>query len=107
MKKTLLALGALLLASTPLAAETLISNVNGIQVGADGKLQHFSSLLIGDDGRVETLINAPHPRVKRYDQLIDGQGKTLLPGFIDAHGHVMDLGFAALHLNLTGTSSLA
>ena len=27
--------------------------------------------------------------------------------FIDAHGHVMDLGFAALHLDLTGSTSLA
>ena len=28
------------------------------------------------------------------------------PGLIDAHGHVMDLGFAALRLDLAGTSSL-
>ena len=106
MKKTLLALAAALLASSA-PAEILISNVNGIQVGADGKLQHFGALLIDDEGRVESVINAPHPRVKRYDKLIDGDGKTLLPGFVDAHGHVMDLGFAALRLDLTGASSLA
>ena len=105
MKKSVVALALALLASSA-SGETLISNVNGIQVGADGRLQHFSSLLIDDSGRVESVISAPHPRVKRYDRLIDGEGKTLLPGFIDAHGHVMDLGFAALHLNLTGTSSL-
>ena len=98
---------AALLLSTSAPAETLISNVNGIQVGPDGKLQHFGALLIDDSGRVESVIKMPTPRVKRYDQLIDGQGKTLLPGFIDAHGHVMDLGFAALRLDLTGTSSLA
>jgi hypothetical protein len=106
MNKTFVALAVALFASSA-SGETLISNVNGIQVGSDGKLQHFSSLLIDDNGRVETLISAPHPRVKRYNRLIDGEGRTLLPGFIDAHGHVMDLGFAALHLNLAGTSSLA
>ena len=105
MKTPLLALaGALLATSAP--AKTLISNVNGIQVGSDGKLQHFGSLLIDDNGRVEAVIKTAHPRVNRYDRLVDGQGKTLLPGFIDAHGHVMDLGFAALHLDLTGTTSL-
>ncbi|HEX8841542.1 MAG TPA: amidohydrolase family protein [Sphingomicrobium sp.] len=105
MRKSLIALAALL--ASPATAEILISNVNGIQVGADGKLQHFGALLIDDNGRVESVIKMPTPRVKRYDRLIDGQGKTLLPGLIDAHGHVTDLGFAALHLNLTGTSSLA
>ena len=52
MKKTLLALAAALLASSA-PAEILISNVNGIQVGAEGKLQHFGALLIDDEGRVE------------------------------------------------------
>ena len=104
--RTLLAIAAALLASSA-PAETLVSNINGIQVGPDGKLQHFGALLIDDNGRVESVIKSPHPRVKRYDRLIDGEGKTLLPGFIDAHGHVMDLGFAALHLDLTATNSLA
>ena len=106
MRKPLFALAAALLASTAGSAEILISNVNGIQVGPDGKLQHFGALLIDDNGRVESVIKFPTPRVKRYDQAIDGQGRTLLPGLIDAHGHVTDLGFSALHLNLVGTSSL-
>jgi predicted amidohydrolase YtcJ len=38
---------------------------------------------------------------------VDGGGRTLLPGLIDAHGHVMALGFGALQLDLTGTTSLA
>ncbi|MFL6742401.1 MAG: amidohydrolase, partial [Sphingomicrobium sp.] len=105
MHKPLLLLAGLL-ASTSAAAEILISNVNGIQVGPDGKLQHFGALLIDDNGRVESVIKMPTPRVKRYDRLIDGQGKTLLPGLIDAHGHVLGLGFSALQLDLVGTSSL-
>ena len=107
MRTLLLALTAALLTSTAAPAETLISNVNGIQVGPDGTLQHFGALLIDDNGRVESVIKMPTPRVKRYDQLIDGHGRTLMPGLIDAHGHVIDLGFYALRLNVTGTASLA
>ena len=39
-------------------------------------------------------------------QLVDGHGKTLLPGLIDAHGHVFDLGFEAVEIQLTDTHSL-
>jgi predicted amidohydrolase YtcJ len=105
MRKSFLALAALLLAS-PALADTLVSNVNGIQIGADGKLQHFGSFLIGDDGRVKQVTAYPTPRLARVDHIINGEGRTVLPGLIDAHGHVTDLGFAALHLNLVGTSSI-
>ena len=50
MRKLLIALSALPI-STAAPAEILISNVNGIQVGPDGALQHFGSLLIDDNGR--------------------------------------------------------
>jgi predicted amidohydrolase YtcJ len=106
MHKPLLALAAALLSSSALA-DTLVSNVNGIQVGADGKLQHFGSLLIGDDGRVKQVMANPTPRLSRFDRMINGDGRTLLPGLIDAHGHVLDLGTAVMIVQLTGTSSVA
>jgi predicted amidohydrolase YtcJ len=105
MNKTILALTAALLAS-PAWADTLIDNVNGVQVDSAGKLQHFNAVLVGDDGKVARLLSPGEARPKAA-ATINEQGRTLLPGFIDAHGHVMDLGFAALHLNLTGTSSPA
>jgi predicted amidohydrolase YtcJ len=104
MRKSLLALAAALLAS-PTLADTLVTNANGIQVGPNGKLQHFTGLLIGDDGRIEEVLNGPPPAVG-YPHIIDAGGKTLLPGLIDSHGHVIDLGFAALRLELTGTKSM-
>src|SRR5215213_1278854 len=104
MKTALLALAALL-ASTA-HAEMMIDNVNGIQVGADGKLQHFTGLLISDDGKV-IRTTGPLDDIGVPGQRIDGGGRTLLPGLIDAHGHVMALGFGALQLDLTGTASLA
>jgi predicted amidohydrolase YtcJ len=106
MRKTMLALTALLASSSALA-DTLISNVNGIQVGADGKLQHFKALIVSDDGKVRMTIE--HPELVRFagiTETVDGGGKTLLPGLIDAHGHVMGLGFAAMKLDLTGTASV-
>jgi predicted amidohydrolase YtcJ len=39
--------------------------------------------------------------------MVDGGGRTMLPGLIDAHGHVMGLGIGALQLDLSETTSLA
>jgi predicted amidohydrolase YtcJ len=105
MHKPLLALAAALLASSA-AADTLVSNVNGMQVGPDGRLQHFTGLLIGDDGKVIRTLG-PAEVVGVKGKVLDGGGRTLLPGLIDAHGHVTELGFAAIQLDLVGTSSLA
>jgi predicted amidohydrolase YtcJ len=106
MIRITIALVAALLASSA-NADTLISNVNGIQVGADGKLRHFGSFLIGDDGRVKQVMTKASPRMSRFDRMINGEGRTVLPGLIDAHGHVLGLGFSALQLDLVGTNSLA
>ena len=106
MHKTLIALSAALFASTALA-DTLVTNVNGMQVGADGKLQHFRALTIADDGKVRAVIEHPElVRLAGITATVDGGGRTLLPGLIDAHGHVMGLGQAALQLDLVGTSSV-
>jgi predicted amidohydrolase YtcJ len=105
MIRTLFALGTLLFASAA-SADTLIYNANGIQIDAHGHVAPFAGLLIGDDGKVVRLVRADEPRPAAGTQ-IDAHGRTLLPGLIDAHGHVMDLGFAALRLNLTGAGSLA
>ena len=105
MKRTLfLALAGALIA-TPVTADTLITNANGIQVDPSGHLEHFSGLLIGDDGKVIRLLHLGE--TAKAATVVDEHGQTLLPGFIDAHGHVTDLGFEALGLNLTGTSSIA
>ena len=105
MKRLALAAALTALLSSAALADTLITNANGIQVDDAGNARHFSGLLIGDDGKVVRLIRAGEA-APSATQTVDMHGETLLPGFIDAHGHVMDLGFTALRLNLTGTSSL-
>ena len=105
MRKTLLALAALLASSSALA-DTLVTNANGIQVNARGKLERFTGILIGDDGKVKRLLHGEMLKL-RDATVVDAGGRTVLPGLIDAHGHVMALGFSALQLDLTGTKSLA
>ena len=105
MKTSLIALTALLAAS-PATADTLVDHANIVQVGADGKLQHFTGVLIGDDGRVKRLLHGEKMKLANT-MVVDAGGRTMLPGLIDAHGHVMGLGFAALQLDLTGSKSLA
>ena len=53
-------------------------------------------LEIGDD----SLLN------NHNGKKIDLAGKTLLPGLIDAHGHVMGLGYQELQVNLMGIETL-
>ena len=105
MKTTVIAISAALLASTA-SATTLIDHANGIQVDPAGRVEHFTGLLIGDDGKVIRLVHAGDA-LPKATTTIDVHGQTLLPGFIDAHGHVMQLGFTALQLDLTDTRSLA
>jgi len=106
MKRPLLvALTAALLAS-PAFADTLIDNVNGMQVDASGRLQHFTGIVIGNDGTVVRLLGAGDPRPKAASK-VDEHGRTVLPSLIDAHGHVMELGIDATHLDVVGTRSLA
>jgi len=107
MHKPLIALVAALSASAA-SADTLINNINGIQATADGKLQHFKALVVGDDGKVRLVLEHPETvRLAGITSTVDGRGRTLLPGLIDGHGHVTDLGFYALRLNVTGSASLA
>lgn len=108
--KTLAVIAALLATTAPALADTLIDNVRGTTIGTGGQIESFTGLLFDDAGMVKRLIRkgdkAPKPR-KDYQYHVDGQGRVMLPGMIDAHAHVMGMGFAALSLDLSDTTSLA
>ena len=104
MLRFLIALAALLGAS-PALADLLVDHVNGYTM-EDGRLTRFTGLLVGDDGRVERLLREGERRPERPRYLLDGHGRTMLPGLIDAHGHVMELGLGALAVDLSDTNSL-
>lgn len=105
MKRTALALGAAVL-SSPAWSDTLFDYVNGVQVDTAGRLERFNAILIGEDGKVVRLIHPGEPRPKAA-HVINEQERTMLPGMIDAHGHVMELGRDALQLDVVGTRSLS
>lgn len=99
---------ALLLAllATPVFADGVVDNVNGITLDADGKVVRFTGLQIAPDGKVVRLLGPKDKRPSKLDWRVDEKGATLLPGFIDAHGHVLELGFRALQLDLSDTRTL-
>ena len=106
--KTVLALAACALALTvnsPVAADTLVDNVQGITFDETGKVVRFAALWIDDDGRVKELLDREDKR-PQTDFRLDGRGAVLMPGMIDAHLHVMWIGFGAMTLDLSQTSSL-
>ncbi len=88
-------------------ADSLIENVNGMTLDSEGKVIRFTGMVIDDHGKVKELLDRRDKRPRDVDFQFDGKGQTLIPGFFDAHGHVMDMGFGALTLDLSGTRSLA
>jgi hypothetical protein len=94
------------LISSPALADALVDNVAGITVDADGKVTRFTGLTMTLDGKVTKLLSAKDKRPERPDWRADMKGRVLIPGFVDAHGHVMDLGFRALELDLSTARSL-
>lgn len=99
---------ALLLAVTPgiRAADLLVTNVNGYTLDSHGKLQHFQALLVDHGKVVATGSTAALATHAKGAHVLDGHDRTLLPGLTDAHGHVLDLGYAHNQADLTGTTSL-
>jgi len=84
----------------------LIDDVHGYTL-AGGELKRFSAMVF-EHGKVlatgdSATLRQNHPDAQR----IDGEGRTLLPGLIDAHGHVLDLGLESVQIDLTGTTSLS
>ncbi|QTH72418.1 amidohydrolase [Pseudoalteromonas xiamenensis] len=104
MKKWLIA-GLSLICTSALANTTLIHNISGYTPTLKGATQSFSVLVVRD-GKVVATGNddmlKQFPEATRYD----GHGKTLLPGLIDAHGHIIGLGNNLVELDLRGMTSI-
>lgn len=92
-------------ASLSVAQTTIISDVHGYTVNQDHEMREFSALQF-TDGKVDRVFAGDEalpedPEIIR----IDGNGRTLLPGLVDAHGHVLSYGLSLLRVDLTGTQS--
>ncbi|NNC59869.1 MAG: amidohydrolase [Erythrobacter sp.] len=104
--RTILAAIGLATLAAPAAADTLIFNVDGIRIDEQREIDRFAAMLIGDDGRILQILDRK-AKLPPAEYAVDGKGRTVIPGLIDAHLHVMGVGFGALTLDLSETRSLA
>lgn len=84
---------------------TVIHNVKGYTT-TDQKGWHSFQAVAFTNGRIIGTGDLAQFK-KRFAKatFIDGKGQTLLPGLIDAHGHVIGLGQAIFEVDLRGTTS--
>ena len=100
-------LAALLLAvPAPALADTLIDNINGITLDRNGTVTRFEAMLIDDQGKIVEIVERGE-RAPRGEYRENGRGRTVIPGIIDAHAHVMGLGLGLLTVDLSDTRTLA
>ena len=92
--------------ATAAAGGLFVDHVTGYTLDGTGKLRHFDAMLVADGKVVATGRRAALAGRAGAAEVLDGRGRTLLPGLIDAHGHVMGLGEMKVRADLTGTRSL-
>lgn len=81
---------------------TLFYNANGYTLTSSA-LESFSVMAISGDEII--YVGDDKSAVEGEVKEVDLEGKTVLPGLIDAHGHVMGLGFNRLDVDLAGIES--
>ncbi len=87
-------------------ATTVVHNVRGYTSTADG-IRAFSVLAFDEAGKV--VATGDEALRQRYPDAteVDGGGRCLLPGLVDAHAHLSSQGFLATSLDLAGVPTLA
>jgi len=91
------------LALTGLAANAktvLITNINGYSHNGEQLIKHQQLAFDANSGR---LLNAD--TIDNFNETIDGQGKTVLAGLHDAHGHVLGYGLSQTNVQLQDIKS--
>jgi predicted amidohydrolase YtcJ len=85
---------------TSYAQKFQINNVQGYTFNEQEVIQEFSSILI-EDGKVLAIGEEVFPDAR----IIDGNNKVMLPGLIDAHGHLLGLGATLLQVDVRDVPS--
>lgn len=80
-------------------------NVSGYTL-ANGELEEFEAIAVREGRVIQTGSTSALQNEFGDFEMIDGGGQTMLPGLIDAHTHVMGLGFQQLDVNVQGIRSL-
>ena len=105
MRKTTAALFGILSFSA-FADTTLYTNVNGYTLNSDYELLRFNAIQFTDD-RVDAIFGAGKELPDDANEIIDGGGQTMIPGLVDAHGHVLTYGLGLLRVDLVGATTEA
>jgi predicted amidohydrolase YtcJ len=88
-------------------ADTVIDNANGYTLNAKGDIVQFASMAFDDKGRIIAVGAAKDVALRSPNaKHVDLGGRTVLPGLIDAHGHVFGLGAMLTQLDLSTSTSL-
>lgn len=96
----------LIAAGSAYAAPTLL--VDARIHTLDPAAPHAEAMAWDEDGRLLALGTKAELRERfRGAREVSLGGQTVIPGLIDAHGHLMNLGHALLRANLMGASSKA
>jgi predicted amidohydrolase YtcJ len=102
--KIILAIPILISSLAALAAPSHIHDVRGYTLDNSGQLIRFSDMVF-DGGKVLAIGTAELGKAYADAKKIDGHNKVLLPGLIDAHGHIMGLGQNLLQVDVRNSSS--
>jgi len=89
MKRILLAAAALSIAA-PVSAATVVTADRMLDVSSGRYVDH-PAIFIGDDGHIQSVVNAATVQYPAGTKHIDLPGETLLPGLIDMHVHLTSL----------------
>ncbi|MFL6618611.1 MAG: amidohydrolase [Povalibacter sp.] len=87
-------------------AETLLVHNVRVYTPVGREIRTYAGFVV-ENGKVTSLLSpeAALPSLPKAHRL-DGGGKTVLPGLIDAHGHVLSLGQEQLQVDLRGSESI-
>lgn len=85
---------------------TIVHNIKGYTMVGD-KLRSFEAMAFSD-GEVVGVANDANALMGQHPdaRYVDGHGNILLPGLIDSHGHLLELGFTRTEIDLRHTTSL-
>src|SRR5215210_9536284 len=104
MKRILLTAAAAISFAAPAAAATLVTADRMLDV-TSGRYVDHPAIFIGDDGRIQSVVNAATVQIPAGTRHINLAGRTLLPGLIDMHVHLTSLAEIGGYQNLKYTDS--
>jgi hypothetical protein len=88
-------------------AEDALAVKGGRLIDGTGRPPLDRSIIVIEKGRFQAVGKSGEIAVPPGAEVIDVQGKTVLPGFIDGHGHLEDFhGELYLHLGITTCASI-